>query len=678
MPRDLPLGNGTLLVAFDADYRLRELYYPHVGQPNHVSGGICRFGVFVSGRLSWVERASGWEIRLGYEPDTLVGRVECVHRDLGVALSCTDVVDFHENLYLRRVLVKNLAPGRDRVRLFFHQNFAIDGNDIGDTAAYDPVARAVVHYKGQRYLLVNVHVAGTSGVPLWAVGQKGQPGKEGTFRDAEDGELSSNPIAQGSVDSVVGVDCVLDASGTAEAYYWIAVGPRWEGSWDSARELNTKVTRRGPVAFLDRTRAYWKLWAEQPPADFADLPDEIIALYRRSLLVLRTHADAGGAIVAATDSDIVGFARDTYCYCWPRDGALAAYALDLAGHQLPSLRFFEFCADHLTTDGYLLHKYAPDGTLGSSWHPWIAPRPAAAGDRTTFDVQLPIQEDETALVIWALWRHFEKWHDIEAMKPLYGRLVKKAARFLADYRDSATGLPCPSWDLWEERRGVATFTAGAVVGGLMSAAKFARAFGEMALAELYATAAERIRQAMAQHLFRPELGRFARRVVLGASGVETVDETVDASVYGVFAFGAFSPEDPKVVATMRAVEDRLTCKTDLGGVARYENDGYQRATNDIVGVPGNPWFVCTLWLAEHAVASARTVEDLARPRAILAWVERHALPSGVLAEQLHPLSAAPLSVSPLTWSHAGFVIAVREYVARHEAIVRGTLDGPRE
>jgi GH15 family glucan-1,4-alpha-glucosidase len=52
MPRDLPLGNGKVLVAFDGDYRLRELCYPHVGCENHVRGALCRFGVFVDGAFT--------------------------------------------------------------------------------------------------------------------------------------------------------------------------------------------------------------------------------------------------------------------------------------------------------------------------------------------------------------------------------------------------------------------------------------------------------------------------------------------------------------------------------------------------------------------------------------------------------------------------------------------------
>jgi len=36
----------------------------------------------------------------------------------------------------------------------------------------------------------------------------------------------------------------------------------------------------------------------------------------------------------------------------------------------------------------------------------------------------------------------------------------------------------------------------------------------------------------------------------------------------------------------------------------------------------------------------------------------------VLAEQIHPETGAPLSVSPLTWSHSTFVECVMSYLAK--------------
>jgi GH15 family glucan-1,4-alpha-glucosidase len=681
MPRYLSLGNEHMLVAFDADYRLRDLYYPHIGSENHVGGAVARTGVHVDGQFRWLERAAGWSIAIGYEPDTLVGRIEARHEELGLALVFTDAVDFHEPLYVREIAVRNLRSTPRTVRLFFHQNFAISNSELGDTAAFDPRTGGVLHFKGPRYFLANVMVGTTVGASDWATGQKGVGGKEGTFRDAEDGVLGRNPIAQGAVDSVLAAACDLAAGASALVTYWLAAGQRWEGAWDGVRELNAKVIARKPSTFLARTRDYWRLWVTKENQDFADLPEALRDLYNRSLFVLRMHLDNGGALIASTDSDIISFARDTYTYCWPRDGALAARAIDAAGYETPSLTFFEFCADHLTDHGYLMHKYTAEGALGSSWHPWIDLSGEDAGAESRCDdatlareatadytVQLPIQEDETALVVWALWKHFERWRNVEAVRGLYGRLVKKAARFMTRYRDPTTRLPGPSYDLWEERRGIATFTCGAVVGGLDAAASFARAFGESDIASEYAIAANDIRRAMETHLFRPELGRFARRVNVRRSGEVVVDPALDSSLAGAFSFGAFAADDPRVVATMRAVETGLACKTEIGGVARYSNDSYFQATPDVERVPGNPWLICSLWLAEHKIATARRRADLRPAVEILHWVDSKRLSSGLLAEQLHPFSGEPLSVTPLVWSHAAFASCVLAYVAKYRAL----------
>jgi GH15 family glucan-1,4-alpha-glucosidase len=130
----------------------------------------------------------------------------------------------------------------------------------------------------------------------------------------------------------------------------------------------------------------------------------------------------------------------------------------------------------------------------------------------------------------------------------------------------------------------------------------------------------------------------------------------------------FAADDPQIVSTMTAVYDRLWCKTEVGGIARYENDWYYQVSQDIANVPGNPWFICTMWYGQWLVSQARTLEDLGRARDILDWVAGAALPSGVLSEQLDPYSKAQLSVSPLTWSHATVVSLVHEYVRKRAAL----------
>jgi GH15 family glucan-1,4-alpha-glucosidase len=75
-----------------------------------------------------------------------------------------------------------------------------------------------------------------------------------------------------------------------------------------------------------------------------------------------------------------------------------------------------------------------------------------------------------------------------------------------------------------------------------------------------------------------------------------VDEVIDASLYAIYKFHLFEADDERVISTMKQVEEKLWVKTRVGGLARYENDYYHRVSNDIASVPGNPWFICTLWL----------------------------------------------------------------------------------
>ena len=105
MPRDLPIGNGSMLVAFDSDYRLADFYFPHVGMENHVASRF-RFGVWADDRLEWIETAE-WQKALHYLRDTIVTDVALESEAMGLRLRCHDGVDPDANVYLRKIVVKN-------------------------------------------------------------------------------------------------------------------------------------------------------------------------------------------------------------------------------------------------------------------------------------------------------------------------------------------------------------------------------------------------------------------------------------------------------------------------------------------------------------------------------------------------------------------------------------------
>ncbi len=53
---------------------------------------------------------------------------------------------------------------------------------------------------------------------------------------------------------------------------------------------------------------------------------------------------------------------------------------------------------------------------------------------------------------------------------------------------------------------------------------------------------------------------------------------------------------------------------------------------------------------------------------IFEWTANHAMESGVLAEQVNPYTNEPISVSPLTWSHATVVSTAIKYLEKLEEL----------
>jgi glucoamylase len=639
MPRDLPIGNGSLLVAFDSQYRLADFYFPRVGMENQAAARF-RFGIWCDGALHWTDDPS-WQRTLEYLRDTLVTDVQLQNESLGLRLRCYDTVDADANVYLRKIVVRNLRDEPRELKLLLHHDFALYGNGIGDTAMFEPHSRSVIHYKAKRFVLVGCE----GGVTEYACGKSATVGGEPTWQSA-DGQLSMAAIAQGAVESTIAVPVKLDASGSATVLYWVCAGRTHE----EVRRLDEEVRQETAAHVLSRTGSHWYTWVNKPDRDLDHLSDEIVDLYRRSLLIVATQCDRGGGIVAANDSDIQWGHNDHYSYVWMRDAAFVCDAMDRAGFPEITRRFLTFADRVILGEGFFLHKYNPDGSPAPLWHPWVRDGKP----------QLPIQLDETALVIWLVGRHYQRTRDLDLLRSVYKRLVVSAADFLVRYRDPELGLPMPCFDLWEERQGVFTFTSATVWAGLNAAAELANLFNEQDRRATYAKAAAEVREGMKKHLWLEDEGRFARGLTLDGE----LDRTVDASAFATFHLGVFPASSGMVAGTMRAIRERLWVQTDVGGVARYESDRYHRISDEAERVPGNPWILCTLWLAEYAIATATTREELQPALDLVRWTRSKATASLVLPEQVDPYNGQPLSVAPLTWSHAQVISVVSGYLER--------------
>ncbi len=239
MAREIVIGNGRLLIALDRNLRVRDFFFPMVGLENHLAGHALSIGIWTENRFSWL--GDGWEIAANYLPDTQVSRCSARNPDLGIELEINDAVHFSKDIFLRKVAVRNLSRQPREVRVFLSHDFHIYGLDTGDTALYHPGLKSIVHYKGQRYFLINGRAAGGAGIYQFATGIKEAFGMQGTWKDAEDGELSGNPIAQGSVDSVVSFSLKIEPESENLLHYWMVCGKKLE----DVDGLNSAVLKAG-------------------------------------------------------------------------------------------------------------------------------------------------------------------------------------------------------------------------------------------------------------------------------------------------------------------------------------------------------------------------------------------------------------------------------------------------
>ena len=640
MVRYTPLGNGRLIAAFDSNHWIVDFYYSKAARDNHAIGHPFMFGISVDGQFRWLDASVLRE--MDYVGDTMVSRALYAPDGLGVEIMTKDFVDLLEDVYARLITVRDLSGSKRKFSVFMHQNFYIYGNDIGDTGIYDPALNAIIHYKGARYFLASAIGEDNVGIDQYAVGIKEHVGLAGTWKDAEDGRLSMNPVANGSVDSVVGYSSDLAPHGSKSLFYYIACGPDMR----SVTSLGGSLSWGRLSSMLRRTSNYWDYWSSRrSPRLGGDYP----YLFKRSLFILATHVNAAGGIAASLDSDQLKINRDGYYYVWPRDAAISAYALSMAGHSSTATRFFDLMESSISDEGYLHHKYYVDGKLASTWLPMVMDGHTIAN----------IQEDETALVVWSLGEYVRRRNDVALLAPYYERLVIRAADFMAGFVGD-DGLPKESYDLWEERYGIHAHTVAAVHAALEAAAWMAGLFGEDDRAARYRATASRMRDSFSAKFYSKDVGRFARAIIRGKP-----DFTLDSALLAVPLLGLIDPIDPRVESTVGQLRSRLWIR-GVGGLARYEGDRYMRVKDD-QSIPGNPWTITTLWLARYYLRAG----DMPRAMEALDWVASHSQGSGVLSEQVNPYDGSPLSASPLAWAHAELIIALVEMDERLSGAPQG-------
>lgn len=635
MGRPVILGNGSLTVGLDESGLVHDFYYPYVGLDNLTTARSSqhRIGLYVDGEFTWVSDDI-WKCQINSENDALVSDIHMEHAELGINLHFNDFVDTEFNAFCRQVRIKNMTDKERVVRLFWHQVFEISRAGRGDTALYVPDGPYILDYKGRCSLLVYSRSGDGTPFDQYSVGNYGIEGKEGTWRDAEDGELSGNAVEHGGVDSVLSNTVVLAPQSEAVLEYWVVAAD----SQYSAEHIHDKLLSHGLQSRLEKTRAWWHSWLHTAAPVLVNMPENERIEAKKSLMIIKVHTDRRGGIIASCDSSIYNYGKDYYSYVWPRDGAYAMWPLIRLGYTEEPKKFFEFCRDIMNPDGYMMHKYQPDKAIGSTWHPLVHNKHS----------ELAIQEDETAIILFMLYEFHEETEDREFVEGLYKTMLQPMGNFMADFIDEATGLPHASYDLWEEKFLTNTYTTALVHRALECAADFAELFEYPDDAVRWRAAASDL-AANFKVFVDPERGYLRKGFLLQEDGSLEFDNTLDVSSgYGSMMFATKAFGAPVIRDTFTGIEKVLLDMSPSGGSPRYEHDSYFAADSTAMG---NPWFVTTLWIAQYYIQTNREAEA----RRLVDWTMQHALSSGSLSEQVNPNDGSPVSVLPLVWSHAEFI-----------------------
>ncbi|HSP63815.1 MAG TPA: glucan 1,4-alpha-glucosidase [Pyrinomonadaceae bacterium] len=420
----------------------------------------------------------------------------------------------------------------------------------------------------------------------------------------------------------------------------------------------------------DRYVQEWQAWqaALKPIKQTAARSRFLDSISAAVIRTCESKEHAGGIVASLSlpwgfnkgDDDLGG-----YHLVWPRDLVETAGALLAIGAVEDVRRVLS----------YLQYTQAADGHWPQNM--WIDGTPYWSG----------VQLDETALPILLvdLMRR-EKLLTAGGLKQLWP-MLRRAAGFLV------TNGPVTLQDRWEEDPGYSPFTLAATIAALVTAADFAEANGEAAVAKylretadcwndsierwIYVTDTDLTRQAGVEGCYvriaPPEVADAAspadgfvpiKNRPLGQSR-EPASHIISPDALALVRFGLRAADDARVVNTVKVIDALLKVDTPSGPVwHRYNDDGYGEhadgAPFDGVGI-GRGWPLLAGERAHYELAAGR-LEEAAR---LLHAMEAFANEGGLISEQVWDSPDIPArelffgrpsgSAMPLVWAHAEYL-----------------------
>ena len=351
-----------------------------------------------------------------YHECALMGNIVATNEKIGISLEFDDFVDAKLNVFIRNIHIFNKFDHEREIRLFMHQAFVIgDSRSNTDTAQFLPDTHAILHYRGRRAFVVSGEY-NEKPFDQYTVGLFGIEGREGTYKDAEDGELDCNNVEHGRVDSTIRFTVNVQPNSSEHVHYWITAGVSIKDALDVHRKIKSETI----LHCINKTTDWWYDWLEPARNVISKIPKDFRTSFLNSIMIIKSQIDNGGGVIASTDTSMLNYSRDAYAYSWPRDAAYALWPLIRLGYKEEAYNFFKFTERGLHTDGYVMHKYRADGALGSSWHPFVHENGLIAP---------PIQEDETALPLYLFTEYYHLNPDENLIKEFYRYIGSTNGKF---------------------------------------------------------------------------------------------------------------------------------------------------------------------------------------------------------------------------------------------------------